>query len=507
MNIKHQPNWNFCSIIAAISLALISCVEEYNYKIKGGDQTLVVEGFISDRIGEQKVRLSLSGQLNRTVEYVDDALVEVHDNVGNIMPYQSSTQGYYMPVDPEFIAQAEKSYRLVIKYAGQTYNSDPVLLPKTLEIDSVLWLPSRFDSIQPPAEGLYLSLKVRTNQDETATKYYRYSIDQTYELETIIYGDSVIEWDNKQWIENQYLFNGTYICSPTYGVNYYHIAPPEVIAEGKITKAFVDADPYNLFPNCGGYLVSSTVFNDDLTFWDMIPRKVLLQNIPKTCWANKTVYNVAEFDLSKRITNYINFENIYFLELGYSLSKRYSALVKQYALPEKYYQYHQLSKKFSVGEESLYSVQPGFVEGNLYCSSIEEKVIGFFYATSIKTKRVFIEPTELPSIELLEVINSTPNYKTRIDTLVSIDTIGMLMDTARKYTPDVYQYYRAQNLLERTEDVKYFLTKTNTKVTAYYIIHGCCDEACATFCDFVFINPSWCYDCRYFGESEKPAFW
>ena len=78
------------------------------------------------------------------------------------------------------------------------------------------------------------------------------------------------------------------------------------------------------------------------------------------------------------------------------LGIRYSILVKQYALTEDGYQYYQILKKNTESLGSIFDAQPSQLSGNFH--SLEdpsEIVIGFFNASSVTQKRLFIDKSQV----------------------------------------------------------------------------------------------------------------
>lgn len=75
---------------------------------------------------------------------------------------------------------------------------------------------------------------------------------------------------------------------------------------------------------------------------------------------------------------------------------KYSILLNQYALTDSAYYYLQNLEKITEQTGSLMDPQPGLVKGNINCTSNpEETVIGFVTASSLETKRIFIEKVEV----------------------------------------------------------------------------------------------------------------
>jgi hypothetical protein len=79
------------------------------------------------------------------------------------------------------------------------------------------------------------------------------------------------------------------------------------------------------------------------------------------------------------------------------LAIRYSILVKQYALSQEAYQYLQVLKKNTEQLGSIFDAQPTQLSGNIYCvNKPSEIAIGFFTASSVQQKRLFIDKNEVP---------------------------------------------------------------------------------------------------------------
>ena len=78
------------------------------------------------------------------------------------------------------------------------------------------------------------------------------------------------------------------------------------------------------------------------------------------------------------------------------ISSRYSILVKQYGLSEKAYQYFQVLKKTTENLGSIFDAQPTQLSGNIHSvSNPSEIVIGYFTASSVTQKRIFISKNEV----------------------------------------------------------------------------------------------------------------
>lgn len=75
---------------------------------------------------------------------------------------------------------------------------------------------------------------------------------------------------------------------------------------------------------------------------------------------------------------------------------RYSILVKQYALTSEAYQYFNILKKNTENLGSIFDAQPTQLTGNIHSvNNPSEVVIGYFTASSVQQKRIFINNTQV----------------------------------------------------------------------------------------------------------------
>lgn len=74
----------------------------------------------------------------------------------------------------------------------------------------------------------------------------------------------------------------------------------------------------------------------------------------------------------------------------YSIANRYSIIVTQYIESFDSYNFYRILKSFSNSGNLLSQIQPGFIYGNIQCTSNpNEKVIGIFNVASASSKRIF----------------------------------------------------------------------------------------------------------------------
>ena len=115
------------------------------------------------------------------------------------------------------------------------------------------------------------------------------------------------------------------------------------------------------------------------------------------CWssANSTEILVGtSIALSDAVINKAPIATV--LQNSVKINLRYSILVKQYAITEGAYQYFSILKKNTESLGSIFDAQPTQLIGNIHSlKNPDEVVIGYFTASSVQQKRIFINKGEV----------------------------------------------------------------------------------------------------------------
>lgn len=182
------------------------------------------------------------------------------------------------------------------------------------------------------------------------------------------------------------------------------------------------------------------------------------------CWKHNTSRNVlvsTSKNLNKDIIS--EFPVVFVSNSTDKLGIKYSILVRQYALSEASYTYWKEQENINENLGTLFDPQPYVIKGNVYNPDDEnEIVLGYFDASSVQEKRIFITKGEYPSFETLN------NYAHCNDTIVSYFQIRSLLDEG---------YMLAGEVAEPTSGVRYLLSYES------------------------------CIDCTIFGTNVEPYFW
>jgi hypothetical protein len=162
------------------------------------------------------------------------------------------------------------------------------------------------------------------------------------------------------------------------------------------------------------------------------------------------------------------------------IEKEYSIIVHQYALSSDAYNFWANLKKNTEQLGSIFDAQPSQINGNIHCiTNPNEPVIGYISASTIQSKRIFIDSSTLP------------NWKTVYPYNCGLDTTLF-----RKYIPGGGIIYQ--------EDL-YFNYLKGAAGTDYLPITAIFDQVTGPIGHTR--STTFCADCTIRGTTQFPAFW
>lgn len=116
----------------------------------------------------------------------------------------------------------------------------------------------------------------------------------------------------------------------------------------------------------------------------------------RTCYSTKTSNDIILTSTANLQEDRVNFQVRFISDQNYIISHRYSILVRQYVQNLQSYTFRKTMKDISSSSSILSPKQPGFINGNIKCiSNIDEKAIGFFEVSSVSSKRLFFNYSDL----------------------------------------------------------------------------------------------------------------
>lgn len=170
-----------------------------------------------------------------------------------------------------------------------------------------------------------------------------------------------------------------------------------------------------------------------------------------------TTKNLTEDRVSKYPLHYVDDESD-------RLGKRYSILVKQYSLSEQAYNYWKELQKITENLGTLFDPQPSTVVGNIHSQNDDQEIVlGYFDASTVSEKRIFITRGELPPLVL-------PNY-----------------------------YYYCTDSIVNEGEIPAMVE------AGYWLVDETINEVTG-FPAYTMSIPS-CIDCTLYGTNQKPDYW
>lgn len=348
MRRKHR----FCSgflilIVISVIMIITQCVDEYHPDIDTKDNLLVVNGSILQGDEEQIIVVSRSTSVsNPAFRPVEGCNVSVTDDRNNIFRFEEQSPGRYTAqIDSAYLSIGTKFKLTVETRDNQVYESGFEEMYDSPPIDSLYFVQETNDVDQQYMNeaGVRLNLDVYAKEDYIG--YYRWKIHETWESRS---SNAKIE---KMLVGVMDTFITTYRFD-------------SIVYEYVRDKAIPIPEFY--------YFEKPDTFH--------------------ICYLEDEVDDFYFSSTSDIITNSRKRVPLHFIPRGTKLSFRYSCLVSQYSLSEQAYTYWQTKVTEIKESGGLYNTQPSQNLSNMKnINNDQETVIGYFWVSAMKQKRVFFE--------------------------------------------------------------------------------------------------------------------
>lgn len=180
--------WLLSCLYISFLVLTNSCIVQFLPETTDDQDLLVVEGIITDRPGEQTIKISTSMPLGTrsAAKPLSGCSVTVSDDVGNYSILSEKSEGTYV-TSPVFRANTGRYYTLNIKtnssHHNLSYQSAPMLMKPVPPIDSVYYereVLSRASDGYPTGEGCKVYLN--THDPENICRFYRWEFTETWEF-------------------------------------------------------------------------------------------------------------------------------------------------------------------------------------------------------------------------------------------------------------------------------------------------------------------------------------
>ncbi len=358
-------------------MCVSGCIEPFEFETRDAEGVLVVQATITDVLKKQVVVLSRTADLanvnidardtldvrrpfvptvKERVNPENGAMVKLLDDQGNMFEFVNSGDGVYESV-AEFALVQNVEYQLRIETLNnEIYESEFEALAGKSNINDVY---AERNLNENGEEGI--TIFADGSDSDGNSDYFRYEYEETYK-----------------------------IIAPNYtGLEL------EIIREERVD------------------INDSTILWPDVKLASITEERQVCYNSDSSVNINLANTNaLASSVLEGHVVRFINRDNAI-------LSHRYSILLRQYVINGETYNYYQNLSNFAQSESVFSEIQPGFLEGNLKRTDIQDgSVIGYFEVASVVQQRLFFNYEDFfPDEELPPYFGNTNCERMIVPTL------------------------------------------------------------------------------------------
>jgi hypothetical protein len=315
-----------------------SCVERIDFESPDSDSQLVVDGMITDEPGPYTVKLSRTQQVYdlSDAKTVTAKAVTIFDDAGNSEVLTEIGPGEYQTSSTGIRGQIGRTYFIRIEtFDGKVYESIPEKMTPAGAIENLYWEFEEFQPEDGPTQYRF-NFFIDASRNRTGDNLFRWKLDATYLV----------------------------VTSPE-----FH--------ERRVGEALIP-DPRP----CSGYVYQS----NNLTYvgppctcctcWVTIPDRK--PKVPSRNSSFKRVY------IGQVPVDYWIFYNRVHVEAN------------QFSLSERASSYWKILQDQSEGAGSLFQPSIGSPISNIFLTNGKEEVQGFFSATAVTKKSLFLTAADIP---------------------------------------------------------------------------------------------------------------
>jgi len=317
-----------------LAVMMWACIEPFEPEVKAYEETLVVDGLLTDSDQPAVVSLSRSFAFDEeSAQAVFGASVQIEEEGGTTIELMERDSGQYISDPGLFRGQAGKRYRLLLRLRDQSrYESDWELLKPGPPVGEISWIEEERIPDDPngfPIKGL--KFMVTSEDKEGNTQFYRWTWEETYE--------------------------------------YVNPKPPFIEVE------FPGDDP-------------------DSAQFRAIPQE---EFAGFRCYRSLASSRILISDTEGLSRDRVDDFPIHFVDLSTPrLYTRYSLLVRQFALSRDYFRFLEKIEQINQSNGSLFDPIPDEVLGNVRSVDGNQPVLGYFGVAGQTSKRIFVNREDLP---------------------------------------------------------------------------------------------------------------
>jgi len=261
------------SVIFCLLLILASCIEPFIPETTSYDDILFIQARVTnDNQLPPGVFVSRTAPIGPDQEDAGDrwpvsgADVYIICDDGLEYPFYESLGGKYLPLDTNFIGETGKSYKLILYYDGNTYESVFEKLPVSSPIDSIT---ATIKSVKKSETGELvdgLQFLISTHKDSPPPSYYRWILDATFMYEVPFMASHIYDGYEPVFYYNPDITT----CWISYDINGVFISSTDGLIENAVVNAplnFVDQYGDELSLNYSLHAIQLTISKEIYEFW------------------------------------------------------------------------------------------------------------------------------------------------------------------------------------------------------------------------------------------------
>ncbi len=326
---------------------LSACVDPIYFSVPPAQLQIVVEGLISDSPGPYTVKVSRGLSLDADPSFrlpLQQAKIKLYDDGGNMEDFTEASPGEYV-TGGVIQGQIGHAYHIVLETLdGKIFESEPDKINPVGEVENI-----RFEFEARTIQKFFGDINVNV---------FKIYIDAHSDGD-----ENYVRWR----------FKGTY----------------KVVTNPELHEIFLQSSSYKDPLPCSGYMVAPALGGGKL--------EKVSECTCCTCWVN-------QFELVPQLSDgqFVSdnqFRNVKVGEVpinNVTFFEKYLVEVEQMSLSKKSFEFFRLIRKQKEGASSLFQPPSGEIKGNIRAVNSTEPVVGLFWATSIKSKSIFISRTDVP---------------------------------------------------------------------------------------------------------------
>ena len=204
---------SFIIAFICISFLAVCCVSPFEPNYKGEKNLLVVDGSLIKGLEKQVIKISRSSSISEPgYQPLGNCIVNIKDDSGNEFVFSEEAPGKYVSFIDDATLAYDARYKLLFTApSGENYESDYQSLLKTASVDSVYCIKETQYNPDSSKYTTGLQFYVDLDAPDDAGKYYRWQIEETWEIHAGrkifgVYDGNTVKLDVHSWPSDSLYF-------------------------------------------------------------------------------------------------------------------------------------------------------------------------------------------------------------------------------------------------------------------------------------------------------------